>query len=207
MSPELLTPEKFDLKDGRQTRHSDCYALGMVVYEVLSGRAPFFRYNGYAIVVEIVNGERPRRPQGAEGGWFTDDIWSTLERCWWPTPRDRPNIKLVLQRLDMASRSWTPPDEMAGLPATNPPVCNLNQSAEESMEESEEYSPSQTASSQPPLRLPLKGDPNENHPFSPAHGFSALPCGAPGCQGLGTSNLDPNGSDSEESVEIQDKVS
>ena len=161
MSPELLTPEKFDLKNGRQTKRSDCYALGMLVYEVLSGRAPFFRHHGYAVVVEIVNGERPRKPQEEEGGWFTDDIWSTLEHCWQPTPRDRPSIELVLQRLELASRSWTPPEKMTGLPATNRPARNSHQSIEESMEESEGSSPSQTVSSQQSQRFPLKGDPNE----------------------------------------------
>ena len=33
MSPELLDPLRFDSK-GRPTRESDCYALGMVIYEV-----------------------------------------------------------------------------------------------------------------------------------------------------------------------------
>ena len=34
MSPELLFPEKFGITDDRPTRQSDCYALGMVIYEV-----------------------------------------------------------------------------------------------------------------------------------------------------------------------------
>lgn len=33
MSPELLDPGRFN-SDGRLTRESDCYALGMVIYEV-----------------------------------------------------------------------------------------------------------------------------------------------------------------------------
>ena len=33
MSPELLDPPRFS-SDGRPTRESDCYALGMVIYEV-----------------------------------------------------------------------------------------------------------------------------------------------------------------------------
>ena len=33
MSPELLDPAHFG-RNGRLTRESDCYALGMVVYEV-----------------------------------------------------------------------------------------------------------------------------------------------------------------------------
>jgi len=34
MSPELLDPERFGISDDRPTKQSDCYALGMVVYEV-----------------------------------------------------------------------------------------------------------------------------------------------------------------------------
>jgi len=37
MSPELMDPERFGMpesEDNRPTRQSDCYALGMVIYEV-----------------------------------------------------------------------------------------------------------------------------------------------------------------------------
>ena len=34
MSPELLDPDQFGIADHRPTKQSDCYALGMVVYEV-----------------------------------------------------------------------------------------------------------------------------------------------------------------------------
>jgi len=37
MSPELLDPERFGMpepEDNRPTKQSDCYALGMVIYEV-----------------------------------------------------------------------------------------------------------------------------------------------------------------------------
>ena len=34
MSPELLYTTKFGVKDSRPTTQSDCYALGMVIYEV-----------------------------------------------------------------------------------------------------------------------------------------------------------------------------
>ena len=34
MSPELLNPEMFKKSDDWPTKQSDCYALGMVVYEV-----------------------------------------------------------------------------------------------------------------------------------------------------------------------------
>ena len=108
MSPELFEPEMFGVKASRRTKSSDCYAFGMVVYEVLTGQAPFSQYNKYAAVGKVLRGERPERPQGPEGSWFTDDVWGMLGRCWDPNPSDRPSIKDVLQRLEEASTSWTP---------------------------------------------------------------------------------------------------
>ena len=34
MSPELLDPDRFGIKESRPTTQSDCYALGMTIYEV-----------------------------------------------------------------------------------------------------------------------------------------------------------------------------
>ena len=65
MGPELLLPEKFDLKHSRPTKLSDCYAFGMVIYEVLSGEVPFRHYGRYVVVAKVLEGERPERPRGA----------------------------------------------------------------------------------------------------------------------------------------------
>ena len=46
MSPELLDPDRLGITDYRPTKQSDCYALGMVVYEVRAG----------AIVPPLCNG-------------------------------------------------------------------------------------------------------------------------------------------------------
>ena len=160
MSPELFDPEKFDLKDGRQTKQSDCYALGMVVYEVLSGRLPFSRHHGLAIIWAIMKGERPRRSQGKEGVWFTaDGIWSVMERCWKPNPGDRPRLEDVLRCLEDVSRSWIPPSPqmIADSPTTNSFARDLDPSTEESVDESEGSSPSQALQERS-----LQGDPNAN---------------------------------------------
>jgi len=128
MSPELLDPEMFGLKDSHRTKSSDCYALGMVVYEVLSGHVPFFRYRDYAPVARILRGERPERPQGAEAGWFTDDVWGILGRCWVPEPGNRPSIGVVLQCLEEASGFWTPlPPLVVGSQAASSPTWSLTQ--------------------------------------------------------------------------------
>jgi len=108
MSPELLDPDRFGLGDGRPTKHSDCYALGMVILEVLSGRPPFSNYNNFIVMRKIVEGERPGKPQGGEEVWFTDDLWGVLEQCWSPQPEGRPTIDTVLQYLKQGSTAWQP---------------------------------------------------------------------------------------------------
>jgi hypothetical protein len=165
MSPELFDPGKFDLQDSRPTKRSDCYALGMVIYEVLSGKVPFSRYYHYNVVARVLEGERPGRPQGAEGTWFKDDVWRILGCCWRPIPRDRPGIRDVLQCLKTVSGSWAPPSPqpLVSPPTTDPPTHNPDSSGEEGTDGSEASPSSQGSSSQPSLKLPPTGDPNENN--------------------------------------------
>ena len=108
MSPELLDPDRFGFENGRPTKESDCYAFGMVILEVLTGRAPFPRCTSFVVARKVVDGERPRRPQGLEAVWFTDDLWKTLGKCWSPQPKVRPSVEAVLERLERDSMAWQP---------------------------------------------------------------------------------------------------
>jgi len=151
MSPELFYPENFGLKDGRPTKHSDCYALGMVIYEVLSGRVPFSRHNICAVVSKVSRGERPSRPRGAEGKWFTDGVWRIMERCWTPQPDHRPRIEDILWCLEEASRCWAPvsPRAVAGpLTTGSSPRNSSDPNTEGSTEDSETSSLSHAAASE-----------------------------------------------------------
>ena len=100
MSPELLAPGRFGLRESRPTKQSDCYALGMAVYEVLSGQTPFASANASAIIWMVLDGQRPERPQGEEGRFFTDTIWEVLEMCWKQQPHERTSVNVVLQCLE-----------------------------------------------------------------------------------------------------------
>jgi serine/threonine protein kinase len=100
MSPELLIPDRFGLKESCPTRESDCYALGMVIYEVLSGQTPFGPCSIPLVIRKVLDGERPMRPQGNEGKLFTNSIWRLTELCWKPWPGDRISANTILLSLE-----------------------------------------------------------------------------------------------------------
>ena len=108
MSPELLDPERFGSKNTRPTKESDCYALGMVILEVLTGQVPFPRCNNLVVMRKIIDGESPDRPQGPESAWFTNGLWGVLEQCWLPKPKLRPTVEGVLECLKQCSATWEP---------------------------------------------------------------------------------------------------
>ena len=47
--------------------NSDRYALGMVIYGILSGRIPFYSYPDLLAVAKVVKSKRPVKPQGRAG--------------------------------------------------------------------------------------------------------------------------------------------
>jgi len=153
MSPELFDPENFGLKDSRPTKRSDCYALGMLIYEVLSGQVPFSRHRSITVAGRVLKGERPERP--ADGTWFMNEVWGILEGCWKPAPDDRPRVEDILQCLSNAPMPWTrlSSQTVASPPATDSSTWTLDSS---------EISPPQGVSSHPP-REHSRGDLNDNH--------------------------------------------
>ena len=91
MGPERIDPQQFGLENSHPTKSSDCYALGMVIYETVSGKLPFHQHADLTVITKVLAGERPSRGPG-----FTEGLWKMLRTCWKPQPSDRPSIEDVL---------------------------------------------------------------------------------------------------------------
>ena len=188
MSPELLEQ---DGKDQRRTEASDCYALGMVIYEILSRQQPFGKCASFAAAMKVLKGERPGRLEGVL--WFTDDVWEVLERCWASLPQDRPGVEDVLKFMEKAASSWTPPPFLSTAvpsPVSSATSIIVNTTSEQIMDvdEGRVSSPSQPSGNP----LPMDGT-GSNNVHAPAHGFSALLHEAPDHQDLRGDVGDPGG--------------
>ncbi|KAF9649119.1 hypothetical protein BDM02DRAFT_3186537 [Thelephora ganbajun] len=110
MSSELLDPERFGIpqsEDNRPTRQSDCYALGMVIYEVLCGHHPYVEIQSDILVVNaIMEGVRPEKPVGATHLGFTEKLWRILESCWLEDRSARPSVEDILFCLSDVVMYW-----------------------------------------------------------------------------------------------------
>ena len=109
-----MSPELFGSENARSTKESDCYALGMVILEVLTGKAPFVGCNNMVVMRKKIEGEYPDRPQGPEAVWFTDGLWGMLEQCWSSEPKLRPAVEGVLECLNRGLATWEPLSLSAG---------------------------------------------------------------------------------------------
>ena len=125
MSPELLDPDGFGT-DGRPTRESDRYALGMVIYEVcrlntrrsfiypsqvLTGLKPFHHMHGITFMLPMLRGKRPEKPPHAETLGFSDALWGLVQSCWSATSTDRPTAQELFNQLSLDSPGWISPTE------------------------------------------------------------------------------------------------
>jgi len=104
MGPELIAPQDFGFKNSRPTKPSDCYSLGMVIYETISGKIPFHEDADLMVFGKVLRGERPSR-----GARFTEGLWEMLEQCWAPQPNKRPSVEGVLRCLETSSILPEPP--------------------------------------------------------------------------------------------------
>ncbi|KAF9910615.1 Nuclear receptor sub 2 group C member 2 [Linnemannia zychae] len=98
-----IAPERLTKNGTRYSIECDIYSLGMVFWEISSGRPPFDHLiascnledgSMMSLAQNIVSGRRERHVEG------TDPIFEDLyTRCWHPDPLERPSIDWVIQTL------------------------------------------------------------------------------------------------------------
>ena len=64
----------------------------LLLLQLLSEQVPFSDRSGFMVLVAILGGERPPRPDNPS---CTDDLWALIQRCWDRDIRLRPEIHEV----------------------------------------------------------------------------------------------------------------
>ncbi|OAX32371.1 kinase-like protein [Rhizopogon vinicolor AM-OR11-026] len=97
-SVRWTAPERFDSHstDGASyppTTKSDVYSLGGVMYQIVTGRPPYYEVKSRSKVsIKILDGTKPSRPLDLH---IADRYWLLIEQCWL-LPEDRPSAAQVL---------------------------------------------------------------------------------------------------------------
>ncbi|RIA98823.1 kinase-like domain-containing protein, partial [Glomus cerebriforme] len=79
MAPEIFQGQKV-------TTASDIYSFGMIMWEFMTGRRPFWnKCHDAELIIEIIDGLRPPIVTNAPDGYI-----DLMKRCWDSDPKKRP---------------------------------------------------------------------------------------------------------------------
>ncbi|KAG2353293.1 hypothetical protein BDR07DRAFT_1615059 [Suillus spraguei] len=93
-SVRWAAPERFDSQNVvAPTTENDIYSLGSVIYQILTGREPYYEVRDKSKVsIEILDGNKPSRLHHTH---IADRHWLFMQKCW-TVPESRPSAAEVL---------------------------------------------------------------------------------------------------------------
>ncbi|KAH7339121.1 kinase-like protein [Rhizoctonia solani] len=95
-APEILKQES------KTTRAGDIFALGMIIFEAMTGLLPYAGSSDPVVMFSIAAGKLPDRPQAhiPIGVEQADRLWSVLTSCWAHDPNERPKAQKVRNMIE-----------------------------------------------------------------------------------------------------------
>ena len=93
--PAYIDPQCYINSNYQQNDKSDIYSLGVLFWEISSGKPPFSEIPPYKINLEIVNGTREAPIKNTPS-----EYQQLYENCWEEEPNQRPDIDEVLKVLN-----------------------------------------------------------------------------------------------------------
>src|SRR6266540_550497 len=93
IAPEILKAIK--TKQDSHTKSSDIYSLGVLLWEISSGKTPFEDHNDYTIITAILLGVREEKI-----AYTPDEYYKLYSKCWDEEPKKRCTIEDVYEILE-----------------------------------------------------------------------------------------------------------
>ncbi|KAJ7683422.1 kinase-like domain-containing protein [Mycena rosella] len=95
MAPELIDPKRFGHERFVRTTASDIYSLACVCLELYTGKPPFSGLSEGFVLLQIVSGQRPARPDGL----ISDILWEYIAKLWAEDAQVRPTATSIVKFL------------------------------------------------------------------------------------------------------------
>ena len=98
----LMLHQRF-FKDKKYTKASDIYSFGMIMWELMTGRRPFWDHNhDTELIIKIIDGLYPPILTSAPEGYI-----ELMQECWNIDPNKRPtSADLMKKILTMKNKSY-----------------------------------------------------------------------------------------------------
>ncbi|KDQ21211.1 hypothetical protein BOTBODRAFT_195364 [Botryobasidium botryosum FD-172 SS1] len=96
-APELLNGDV-----GSSSWSTDVFSFGRLIYEINTGREPFYELPRSAVFNAIIKGRKLERHEGMA---LTDVVWALIEECCQTCPDSRPLMDIIVSRLWKAQYS------------------------------------------------------------------------------------------------------
>src|SRR5436305_238515 len=88
VAPEIFQGQKY-------TKASDIYSFGMIMWELMTGRRPFWDQNhNTELIIEICDGIRPPIVSNAPKGYI-----ELMQACWHSDPNKRPTANGMIRKI------------------------------------------------------------------------------------------------------------
>src|ERR1043165_2187143 len=107
--PAYVEPQIYKNIENKYIRDkkSDIYSLGVLLWEISSGKPPFSGYGEFAIAMEISSDKRETPIEGTP-----PDYVQLYQRCWDSNPSSRPDIEEVHSILTRLKSQYTVEPEL-----------------------------------------------------------------------------------------------
>jgi hypothetical protein len=103
---EYIEPQCFKNKNYKKNKESDIYSLGVLLWEISSGRPPFSDCSPNLVDSYIKSGIREDPAKDTPPGYQ-----KLYEKCWDDQPKLRPNIEEVHETLSQLNIEFSQPNK------------------------------------------------------------------------------------------------
>jgi serine/threonine protein kinase len=101
-SPCWMAPEI--CQNGKPSKKSDIYSFGMILWEIMAGKAPYEnKRNTMSILMDVSNGKRETIPSNCPA-----EIAHLIQQCWSQDPSERPDVDVIIATLNQIQKKLKP---------------------------------------------------------------------------------------------------